>query len=68
MDKNLAYGCFNGNVWLDYVQVSLASDFMYNLANREATASMGYDYLLRQVAILELNQQLLERILCGFAN
>ena len=31
------------------VQVSLASDFIYNLANREATASLGYDYMLRQV-------------------
>ncbi len=29
-------------------QVSLASDFMWNLNAREATASFGYDYVLRQ--------------------
>jgi hypothetical protein len=29
-------------------QVSLASDFMWNLNSREANASFGYDYLLRQ--------------------
>lgn len=29
-------------------QVSLASDFMWNLNSREATASFGYDYVLRQ--------------------
>ena len=29
-------------------KVSLASDFMYNLNAREANASFGYDYMLRQ--------------------
>lgn len=42
-----------GLVSLTYVQkisdkVSLASDFMWNLNSREATASFGYDYVLRQ--------------------
>ena len=41
-----------GLVSLTYVQkvsdkVSLASDFMYNWHSREATASVGYDYMLR---------------------
>lgn len=30
------------------LQVSLASDFMWNWNAREATASFGYDYMLRQ--------------------
>ena len=30
-------------------QVSLATDFMYNVFSREAVASVGYDYMLRQV-------------------
>jgi hypothetical protein len=30
------------------VQVSLASDFMYNTNSRESTATFGYDYILRQ--------------------
>lgn len=42
-----------GLVSLTYVQkisekVSLASDFMWNWNAREATASFGYDYMLRQ--------------------
>ncbi|KAL6185538.1 hypothetical protein ACLB2K_041670 [Fragaria x ananassa] len=42
-----------GVVAMSYVQkvndkVSLASDFMYNYLSREATASLGYDYILRQ--------------------
>jgi mitochondrial import receptor subunit TOM40 len=42
-----------GLISLTYVQkvsekVSLASDFMYNWNSREATASCGYDYVLRQ--------------------
>ncbi|ONK55173.1 uncharacterized protein A4U43_UnF6750 [Asparagus officinalis] len=42
-----------GIVALTYVQkvsekVSLASDFMYNHMTRDATASFGYDYILRQ--------------------
>jgi mitochondrial import receptor subunit TOM40 len=42
-----------GLVSLTYVhkvsdKVSLASDFMYNWNSREATASVGYDYILRQ--------------------
>lgn len=30
------------------LQVSLASDFMYNINTRDATATFGYDYILRQ--------------------
>ncbi|GAB4814969.1 hypothetical protein N2152v2_002015 [Parachlorella kessleri] len=42
-----------GLISLSYVQkvsekVSLASDFMYNVNSREATATFGYDYILRQ--------------------
>lgn len=42
-----------GMVALSYVQkvsekVSLATDLMYNYMSREATASFGYDYMLRQ--------------------
>ena len=42
-----------GLVSLSYLQrvnekVSLASEFMYNLNAREANASFGYDYVLRQ--------------------
>lgn len=42
-----------GLVSLTYIQkisekVSLASDFMWNLNSREANASFGYDYVLRQ--------------------
>lgn len=42
-----------GMVSLTYVQrvsdkVALASDFMYNWNSREATTSIGYDYILRQ--------------------
>ncbi|XVF01732.1 hypothetical protein REPUB_Repub04eG0114100 [Reevesia pubescens] len=42
-----------GMVALSYVQkvsekVSLASDFMYNYMSRDVTASVGYDYILRQ--------------------
>ena len=42
-----------GLVSLTYVQnvtekVHLASDFLYNWNSREATASVGYDYILRQ--------------------
>ncbi|KAI5063239.1 hypothetical protein GOP47_0021786 [Adiantum capillus-veneris] len=54
-DKTIMTGqlASTGLVALSYVQrvsekVSLATDFMYNLANREATSSIGYDYLLRQ--------------------
>lgn len=32
-----------------FVQVSLASDLMYNHTSRDVTASVGYDYVLRQV-------------------
>uniref|UniRef100_A0A7N2KK62 Uncharacterized protein n=1 Tax=Quercus lobata TaxID=97700 RepID=A0A7N2KK62_QUELO len=42
-----------GMVALSYVQnsekVSLASEFMYNYLSRDVTASVGYDYILRQV-------------------
>jgi len=31
-------------------QVSLATDFMYNYFSRDVTASVGYDYMLRQVS------------------
>lgn len=34
------------------VQVSLASDFMYNHITKDVTASFGYDYMLRQVSLL----------------
>uniref|UniRef100_A0ACD5VXE1 Uncharacterized protein n=1 Tax=Avena sativa TaxID=4498 RepID=A0ACD5VXE1_AVESA len=42
-----------GVVSLSYVQkvsekVSLASDFMYNHLSKDVTASVGYDYMLRQ--------------------
>jgi len=36
------------SVDLHYLQVSLASDFMYNHMSKDVTASFGYDYLLRQ--------------------
>ena len=31
------------------MKVSLATDFMYNYMSKDVTASVGYDYLLRQV-------------------
>ena len=34
-------------MWM-LMQVSLATDFVWNLNSREATASFGYDYMLRQ--------------------
>ncbi|CAM8928272.1 unnamed protein product [Rhodiola kirilowii] len=42
-----------GMVALSYVQkvsekVSLATDFMYNYLSKDVTASVGYDYILRQ--------------------
>ncbi|PIA53218.1 hypothetical protein AQUCO_00900063v1 [Aquilegia coerulea] len=54
-DKMVATGqmASTGMVALSYVQkisekVTLASDFMYNLMSRDVTASVGYDYILRQ--------------------
>ncbi|XWS63269.1 hypothetical protein CRYUN_Cryun06bG0080700 [Craigia yunnanensis] len=54
-DKMVAVGqvASTGMVALSYVQkvsekVSLASDFMYNYMTRDVTASIGYDYILRQ--------------------
>ncbi|KAJ4973359.1 hypothetical protein NE237_006533 [Protea cynaroides] len=54
-DKMVATGqvASTGMVALSYVQkvsekVSLATDFMYNYMSRDATASFGYDYILRQ--------------------
>ncbi|KAL3718159.1 hypothetical protein ACJRO7_003314 [Eucalyptus globulus] len=54
-DKMVATGqvASTGMVALSYVQkvsekVSLATDFMYNYMSRDVTASVGYDYLLRQ--------------------
>ncbi|KAK2980424.1 hypothetical protein RJ640_025270, partial [Escallonia rubra] len=54
-DKMVATGqvASTGMVALSYVQkvsekVSLASDFMYNYMSRDVTASLGYDYILRQ--------------------
>ncbi|XP_028072863.1 mitochondrial import receptor subunit TOM40-1-like [Camellia sinensis] len=43
-----------GMVAMSYVQkvsekVSLASEFMYNYMSRDVTASVGYDYILRQI-------------------
>lgn len=32
------------------LKVSLATDFMYNYLSRDVTASVGYDYILRQVS------------------
>eukprot|EP00898_Chlorokybus_atmophyticus_P006067 jgi/Chlat1/6461/Chrsp45S05973 len=45
-----------GLVSLSYVRrlgdkVALASDFLYNWNSREATASIGYDYMLRQARL-----------------
>ncbi|RRT79146.1 hypothetical protein B296_00012028, partial [Ensete ventricosum] len=31
------------------LQVSLASEFMYNHMTRDVTSSFGYDYILRQI-------------------
>nr|KJB77414.1 hypothetical protein B456_012G135700 [Gossypium raimondii] len=54
-DKMVAAGqvASTGMVALSYVQkvsekVSLASDFMYNYMTKDVTASVGYDYILRQ--------------------
>ncbi|KAF7153032.1 hypothetical protein RHSIM_Rhsim01G0245800 [Rhododendron simsii] len=54
-DKMVATGqvASTGVVALSYVQkvsekVSLASDFTYNYLSKEAIASFGYDYILRQ--------------------
>eukprot|EP00850_Spirogloea_muscicola_P004557 SM000019S05101 [mRNA] locus=s19:929060:931200:- [translate_table: standard] len=55
-DKSIATGqvASTGLVALTYVQkvsekVALASDFTYNWNTKEATTSVGYDYILRQV-------------------
>ncbi|KAM7261603.1 hypothetical protein ACFE04_020680 [Oxalis oulophora] len=57
-DKMVATGqvASTGMVMMNYVQkvsekVSLATDFMYNYMTRDVTASMGYDYILRQSRI-----------------
>ncbi|KAF6149400.1 hypothetical protein GIB67_016938 [Kingdonia uniflora] len=57
-DKMVATGqvASTGLVALSYVQkvsekTSLASDFMYNYMSRDVTASVGYDYILRQSRI-----------------
>lgn len=54
-DKMVAAGqvASTGMVALSYVQkvcekVSLASDLIYNYMSRDVTASVGYDYILRQ--------------------
>ncbi|TXG49200.1 hypothetical protein EZV62_025075 [Acer yangbiense] len=54
-DKMVATGqvASTGMVALSYVQkisekVSLATDFMYNYLSKDVTASVGYDYILRQ--------------------
>ncbi|CAL5333890.1 unnamed protein product [Camellia sinensis] len=54
-DKMVATGqvASTGMVAMSYVQkvsekVSLASEFMYNYMSRDVTASVGYDYILRQ--------------------
>ncbi|KAJ7519975.1 hypothetical protein O6H91_20G062000 [Diphasiastrum complanatum] len=54
-DKVIASGqvASTGIISLTYVQrvsekVSLASDFLYNAMTKEATTTVGYDYLLRQ--------------------
>ncbi|KAK8648063.1 hypothetical protein V6N13_128825 [Hibiscus sabdariffa] len=55
-DKMVATGqvASTGMVALSYVQkvsekVSLASDFMFNYMSRDVSASVGYEYILRQV-------------------
>ncbi|KDP40476.1 hypothetical protein JCGZ_24475 [Jatropha curcas] len=57
-DKMVATGqvASTGMVLLSYVQkisekVSLATDFMYNYLSRDVTASVGYDYILRQARL-----------------
>ncbi len=45
-------------------KVSLASDFMWNLNSREASASFGYDYILRQC---RLRGRIDTGALCGLA-
>ncbi|KFK39326.1 hypothetical protein AALP_AA3G230100 [Arabis alpina] len=54
-DKMVASGqvASTGAIVMNYVQkisdkVSLATDFMYNFFSRDVTASVGYDYILRQ--------------------
>lgn len=39
------------------MQVSLASDFMYNHLSKDVTASFGYDYILRQVTYFNTKLQ-----------
>ena len=50
--ESLAYDV---NLLLTYeyinMQVSLATDFMYNHMSRDVTSSVGYDYMLRQVSV-----------------
>ncbi|AEE76317.1 unnamed protein product [Arabidopsis thaliana] len=57
-DKMVASGqvASTGAVVMNYVQkisdkVSLATDFMYNYFSRDVTASVGYDYMLRQARV-----------------
>ncbi|CAG7877017.1 unnamed protein product [Brassica rapa] len=57
-DKMVASGqvASTGLLLMNYVQkvsdkVSLATDFMYNVFSREAVASVGYDYMLRQARV-----------------
>ncbi|WCJ38986.1 translocase of the outer mitochondrial membrane 40 [Euphorbia peplus] len=57
-DKMVATGqvASTGMVLLSYVQkisekVSLATDMMYNYLSRDVTASVGYDYILRQARL-----------------
>ncbi|CAI0415365.1 unnamed protein product [Linum tenue] len=57
-DKMVATGqvASTGMVAMSYVQkvsekVSLATDFMYNYLSRDVTASVGYDYILRQARL-----------------
>uniref|UniRef100_A0A2P2MD09 Uncharacterized protein MANES_11G000900 n=2 Tax=Rhizophora mucronata TaxID=61149 RepID=A0A2P2MD09_RHIMU len=57
-DKMVATGqaASTGMVALSYVQkvsekVSLATDLMYNYMSRDVTASVGYDYILRQARL-----------------
>jgi mitochondrial import receptor subunit TOM40 len=41
------------------MQASLASDFMYNQMSKDVSASIGYDYMLRQVSLIVLYYLLL---------
>lgn len=54
MSSSYLYGVYRDKTWhysflFYYDQVSLATDFAYNYLSRDVVASLGYDYILRQV-------------------